>query len=121
MYDNAASRALIFSSFSTLICTLLNWKQPNYGVFYRTYLGYDNRGLSLKDSIKFAKQNDILGIIAYGAPMITRPILITCTKERGLVVVIFGVDDASVAMQSGCDGYIKSDIFSYKQEQSFLF
>ena len=121
VYDNAISRQLIFSSFSKLICTLLNWKQPNYAVFYRTWLGYKPDSQSLKASIKFAKQNDLLGLVAYGVPMIARPVLITATKERGLVVVVFGIEDTNLAVKRGCHGAIKDKILSYYQEDHTLF
>ena len=34
VYDHADTRACIFSSYNPSICMALNWKQPNYGVFF---------------------------------------------------------------------------------------
>jgi hypothetical protein len=82
---------------------------------YRTWLGYDQHHESqcLKSSIKFCRLNDLVGIVGYGVPMITRPVLISATKERGLVVVVFGIGDSALAVQRGCDGAVQDGIFRY--------
>ncbi|KAJ3085363.1 phosphate system positive regulatory protein pho81 [Quaeritorhiza haematococci] len=42
VYDHANDgRSIIFSSFNPVICTAMNWKQPNYGVFFGTRCGYE--------------------------------------------------------------------------------
>ncbi|KAI8920122.1 hypothetical protein DFJ77DRAFT_451202 [Powellomyces hirtus] len=49
VYDQASDRSIIFMSFNPSICTAINWKQPNYGVFFGTRCGYeheDNDGQS---------------------------------------------------------------------------
>ncbi|KAG0240812.1 phosphate system positive regulatory protein pho81 [Actinomortierella wolfii] len=43
VYDCSAThhRSVMFSSFNPMICSALNWKQPNYAVFFSTYCGYN--------------------------------------------------------------------------------
>ena len=40
VYDNSSGRSIIFCSSSPFICTILNWKQPNYGVFFKSHCGF---------------------------------------------------------------------------------
>ena len=61
---------MIFASYNTQVCSALNWKQPNYGVFYGTTCGIGSPGLSLKESIKFAKESNLLGIICDATPLV---------------------------------------------------
>ena len=88
VYDNASrSRSIIFSSFNPSICSIINWKQPNYGVFFGTTCGYsvqegpwkqaeveaDMRCKSIKEAIKFAKSSNLLGLICEAAPIVSYP------------------------------------------------
>lgn len=46
VYDSSSAthhRSFMFSSFNPVICSAVNWKQPNYAVFFSTYCGY-NKG-----------------------------------------------------------------------------
>jgi CDK inhibitor PHO81 len=63
---------------------MINWKQPNYGVFFGTTCGYvaqegpwgqpvvetDIRCNSIKEAIKFAKSSNLLGLICEAAPIV---------------------------------------------------
>ncbi|KAH8554290.1 hypothetical protein BGW37DRAFT_518024 [Umbelopsis sp. PMI_123] len=111
------NRSLFFSSFNPSICTALNWKQPNYAVFFNSYCGVqkkqsqrggkrkepntdkvesvsdveeDVRCTSLKEAVKFAKRTNLLGIIAEATPLVHVPSLITNVKESGLILTTFG-------------------------------
>ncbi|KAJ3332193.1 phosphate system positive regulatory protein pho81 [Blyttiomyces sp. JEL0837] len=44
VYDNASGRSIIFSSMNPSVCTAMNWKQPNYGVFFKTHCGFNADG-----------------------------------------------------------------------------
>lgn len=74
VYDNSNQRSMIFSSFNPTCCTMMNWKQPNYGVFFRTRCGFQTDepepSKSLKESVKFAKSYDLLGIICDARPIV---------------------------------------------------
>ncbi|KAI9014359.1 hypothetical protein CLU79DRAFT_767245 [Phycomyces nitens] len=109
------STSIFFSSFNPAICTVVNWKQPNYAVFFNTYCGLntcettkrgvkrkdmdggfekapvrDIRCSSLKEAVKFAKRDNLLGIISEAMPLVQVPLLIKTVKESGLILVTFG-------------------------------
>ncbi|KAI9475815.1 MAG: hypothetical protein EXX96DRAFT_574771 [Benjaminiella poitrasii] len=111
-----ASRSLFFSSYNPAICMVINWKQPNYAVFFGTCCGFnmcrgikrnnstlddedmdqivykndDTRCSSLKEAVKFAKQNNLLGVICGAQTLVQVPSLIKTVKESGLILVTAG-------------------------------
>lgn len=73
-------RRIVFSSFNPVVCTALNWKQPNFSVFFASHCGLsrsnsegrmvaanrveeDRRCTSIKEAVKFAKANNLLGVM----------------------------------------------------------
>ncbi|KAF8977570.1 phosphate system positive regulatory protein pho81, partial [Entomortierella lignicola] len=196
VYDSSSSthhRSFMFSSFNPVICSALNWKQPNYAVFFSTYCGYnkskkqsvnatedpshglkrkepidpeslpspkhgsaapllpsiaattssaapsqsnldsplvpkstttlsssindsefheeDKRCTSIKEAVKFARSNNLLGVICEATPLIQVPSLITHIKESGLILSSFGPgnkDPAQVQIQRshGVDAFM---------------
>ncbi|KAG0306864.1 phosphate system positive regulatory protein pho81 [Dissophora globulifera] len=203
VYDSSSAthhRSFMFSSFSPVICSALNWKQPNYAVFFSTYCGYnktrsksshaidesasglkrkepidpeslpspkhgpavpllpsiastsgtppasssssaskagsplpsrstsslavsdllanevefhedDKRCTSIKEAVKFARSNNLLGVICEATPLIQVPSLITHIKESGLILSSFGSgnkDPALVQIQKshGVDAFM---------------
>jgi CDK inhibitor PHO81 len=86
VYDNLPGRRIIFSSLNPQVCTTINWKQPNYGVFFKTRCGYgaasdnenvsgglkekDKRCNSIKEAIRFAKTSNFLGLICESTPLV---------------------------------------------------
>ncbi|ORZ36065.1 hypothetical protein BCR44DRAFT_33919 [Catenaria anguillulae PL171] len=95
------SRPVIFCSLSRAVCNAINWKQPNYAVFFSTYAGYappggqvaaSGSGSSLKEAIRFAKANNMLGILVYAQPLVQVPALVPAVKEAGLLCATFGED-----------------------------
>ncbi|KAG0331125.1 phosphate system positive regulatory protein pho81 [Podila horticola] len=205
VYDSSSAthhRSFMFSSFNPVICSALNWKQPNYAVFFTTYCGYnkarlpslrsdttqpgqkrkepidpeslpspkhgsaaaslsalgrpassttssesgtvssspqsksgspllsrptitptismasspefhedDKRCTSIKEAVKFARSNNLLGVICEATPLIQVPSLITHIKESGLILSSFGVankDPAYVQVQKshGVDAFM---------------
>ena len=110
---DTASRSLFFSSYNPDICMVVNWKQPNYAVFFGTYCGLnvhrsggkrkslggdepivykndDIRCSSLKEAVKFSKQNNLLGVICGAQTLVQVPSLIKTAKESGLILVTAG-------------------------------
>ncbi|KAI8148297.1 hypothetical protein BJV82DRAFT_591579 [Fennellomyces sp. T-0311] len=112
---DTTSAGIFFSSFNPAICTVINWKQPNYAVFFSTCCGlnkdeiprgvkrrqsgveevrlerkHDVRSTSLKEAVKFAKRNNLLGVICEATPLVRVPSLIKNIKESGLILVTYG-------------------------------
>ncbi|KAJ3009142.1 ADP-ribosylation factor protein 3 [Thoreauomyces humboldtii] len=141
VYDQAASyRSIIFMSFNPAVCTALNWKQPNYGVFFGTSCGYptegdaedadfppladesvvrDPRSSSIKAAIRFAKSSNLLGVVCEAAPLVQAPVLIKTIKESGLLLATYGQtnnnpSNVSVQDQYGVDAVIVSGVFKLR-------
>ncbi|KAI9341860.1 hypothetical protein BD770DRAFT_351886 [Pilaira anomala] len=115
---DTASRSLFFSSYNPAICQVVNWKQPNYAVFFGTYCGFnvhrgakrkglgdeetivykneDVRCSSLKEAVKFSKQNNLLGVICGAQTLVQVPSLIKTAKESGLILVTAGKVNSDV-------------------------
>lgn len=96
VYDHAEQdRHIIFSSFHPEICLALNLKQPNYPVFFLTDAGTmpmaDIRCNSLQGAVRFAKQADLLGIVAASEPILEAPRLVQVIKEMGLLLFTYGI------------------------------
>ncbi|GBB88938.1 hypothetical protein RclHR1_15560002 [Rhizophagus clarus] len=118
------NRSVMFSSFNPAICTALNWKQPNYAVFFNSYCGFDNeeiirgkkrkgredngtyedvekdkRCTSIKEAVKFAKSNNLLGVIFDATLLVKVPSLIMNVKQAGLVLTTFGTTNNDNILQ----------------------
>ncbi|CAE6456550.1 unnamed protein product [Rhizoctonia solani] len=81
-------RKLVLTSFCPSICTALNWKQPNYPVFFSSYCGMtpreghdaeasiettqsDLRQRSISGAVDFAKGNNLLGVLVDARLIVT--------------------------------------------------
>ena len=136
-------RSLYFSSCDATICTALNWKQPNYPVFFTSYagqlaartsstspaiavpnavvVGEQDRCRSIKDAVKFSKANNLLGVVLDAGVAIHAPALITTIKESGLVLITNGsvnADKSNVDMQisHGVDGVMHDGVCQFVNE-----
>ncbi|ORZ04447.1 hypothetical protein BCR41DRAFT_198189 [Lobosporangium transversale] len=205
VYDSSSiirHRSFMFSSFNPIICSTLNWKQPNYAVFFSTYGGYnqrrsplitdstdatqrnlkrkeptdpeplpspkhgsaaaifssmddghmgvissassdtvvsastsvsnspwlsnvvegsigalektggsstfvetDRRCTSIKEAIKFARSNNLLGVICEATPLIQVPSLITHIKKSGLILASFGMSNRNPVLVQAQKGH----------------
>ncbi|WVO13631.1 hypothetical protein L204_101252 [Cryptococcus depauperatus] len=107
------SRKIIFSSFDPIVCTALNWKQPNYAVFFASFCGLsrhkpsdfssltphlvsappeeesDVRCLSVREAVYFAKSMNLLGVILEASTLVAVPSLVTSVKDAGLLLATF--------------------------------
>lgn len=91
------SRSIFFSSACPSVCVALNWKQPNYAVFLicrsstlrsdDTVPCRDARTASLKHAMRFAKDNNLLGVMLDGELLERVPELIPSVKSAGLVLI----------------------------------
>ncbi|TRM68445.1 hypothetical protein BD626DRAFT_481753 [Schizophyllum amplum] len=96
IYDNTAiadvrvaRRRLMFTSSSPEVTAALNWKQPNYPVFFSTQpvSASDNRPtLSIGEAVDFARSNNLLGIFADGNMLARVPSLMDAVRDAGLLL-----------------------------------
>ncbi|EST05153.1 Glycerophosphoryl diester phosphodiesterase [Kalmanozyma brasiliensis GHG001] len=102
------SRKILFSSRSPTVCTALNWKQPNYAVFFASFCGIDGlasergellpstrhetdpRRESISEAVRFAKSNNLLGIMVDVALLRHVPHLVESVKASGLLLITIG-------------------------------
>ncbi|KAJ1026771.1 hypothetical protein NDA16_002068 [Ustilago loliicola] len=103
------SRKILFSSRSPTVCTALNWKQPNYAVFFASFCGIDGiaslergellpstrhetdaRRESISEAVRFAKSNNLLGIMVDVALLNCVPHLVESVKASGLLLITIG-------------------------------
>ncbi|CAD6901324.1 unnamed protein product [Tilletia controversa] len=113
VYDAGAahreqSRKVLFSSRSPTVCTALNWKQPNYAVFFASDCGIslaessqgvlapstrkevDPRRQSVAEAVRFAKNNNLMGIMADALLLSNAPQLVMSVKAAGLLLITTG-------------------------------
>ncbi|KAJ2540793.1 phosphate system positive regulatory protein pho81 [Coemansia sp. RSA 1853] len=141
-------RNTIFCSYSPTICVALNWKQPNYAVFLLTSgrepvaapsadvgdvrsadapsFGLPAHHLSLKEAVRFACANNLLGIMCSSSLLTRVPALISNVKDNGLLLVSFGrenYDSESRAAQKahGVDALICDGVIEYEADDHLEF
>lgn len=99
--SSPSHRRIVLSSFNPIVCTALNWKQPNFSVFFASYCGLsrtgnaggglqenqagrlipanrieeDRRCTSIREAVKFAKANNLLGV------MLDATMLVRCNRQ----------------------------------------
>ncbi|CAO3655036.1 unnamed protein product [Mucor hiemalis] len=125
IYDHAQqNRHIIFSSFHPEICLALNLKQPNYPVFFLTDAGTlpmaDIRCNSLQGAVRFAKQADLLGIVAASEPILEAPRMVQVIKEMGLLLFTYGilnneVENAVAQKSYGVDAVIVDSVLPVRK------
>ncbi|KAI9797178.1 MAG: hypothetical protein M1825_006037 [Sarcosagium campestre] len=127
-----AMRSMIFSSFNADVCNALNWKQPNYPVFLCNELGKKNSGpeaasaapkseggrsLSVKESVRIAQSNNLMGLICCSSLLDMVPALVGSIKVAGLILVTEasnGSDD-DILLREGIDGTLRENgVLSFK-------
>ncbi|KAK4053696.1 phosphate system positive regulatory protein pho81 [Microbotryomycetes sp. JL201] len=124
--DKHNHRRIVLSSFNPVVCTALNWKQPNFSVFFASYCGLsrsspegmmvpanrvedDRRCTSIREAVKFAKANNLLGVMLDATILVQVPSLIQSAKEHGLLITTFGTT-RRVAL---ADAHMASGVLSY--------
>ncbi|KAL7424836.1 phosphate system positive regulatory protein pho81 [Cryptotrichosporon argae] len=139
VYDagkTSPGRKIIFSSFDPTVCTALNWKQPNYAVFFASHCGVarqrgargllvapadeepDNRCLSVREAVNFAKSTNLLGVLLEAATLAAVPSLVASVKDAGLLLAAFGEAADVGALRAGAsdgrtvDAFVSDGIMS---------
>jgi len=122
-------RRIVFTSFSPDLCTALNWKQPNYPVFFSSGCGresaswpsptaltvrdaHDQNLGSLASAVDFAKSNNLLGVMLEADILVKVPSLIEGMREAGLLVVTWGSVDMLVE-DGALDAHLKAGVLSF--------
>ncbi|KAL8953314.1 MAG: hypothetical protein Q9222_000838 [Ikaeria aurantiellina] len=127
-------RSLVFTSYNSDVCTVLNWKQPNYPVLLRNDLGSDRAAasspesdaapddatsFSIKEAVRIAQSNNFMGLITSSGLVDRVPKLVEAIKVAGLVLVVDisgggggregGEGNGRGGMLEDVDGVVKSD------------
>lgn len=138
------TRSLVFSSTNQSVCSILNWKQPNYpvffnvsGVFFRndkfelsSANGFspevvhseDTCTRSVQEATKFATLNNLLGVIVPSELLVLVPDLVDRIRSRGLVLVAStkGVKDFDI-VEDVQTSMLKADINGARFEDILSF
>lgn len=121
VYDAAGrekkSRRLFFGSAVPSACVALNWKQPNYAVFFinRATLDADAavstlpsdadpRQSSIAEAVRFAKGNNLLGVMLDTLLLESVPELIPAIKAASLVLITLSRPSTSLTLPSSLTG-----------------
>lgn len=132
-----SNRGIIFSSSNPDVCTVLNWKQPNYPVFfqmkglrhnfesglfeYQSANGFpakdrDARCVSVKEAANFAAKNNLLGIILPASLLKMVPHLVESVKVLGLVLVSTSDRQVEPGVRlNGVDGFRNSSVLTFQE------
>ncbi|KAJ7507446.1 hypothetical protein B0H11DRAFT_1967103, partial [Mycena galericulata] len=111
-----ARRRIVFTSFSPDVCSAVNWKQPNYPVFFASQCGKkqayahrlsftgegdeDGRTTSVGAAVEFARANNLLGIFVDADLLMQVPSLIDGIRNAGLLIGINGASENSEPLTS---------------------
>lgn len=121
VYDAAGrekkSRRLFFSSAVPSACVALNWKQPNYAVFFVNHATLDAdaavsalpsdadpRQSSVAEAVRFAKGNNLLGVMLDTPLLESVPELIPAIKAASLVLITLSRPSPSMSLSSSLGG-----------------
>lgn len=128
------TRSIVFSSNNQSVCSILNWKQPNYPVFFNvTGVHFiddkfqissanefstevvkteDSATRSIKEATRFATLNNLLGIIVPSELLVLVPDLVESIRSRGLILVAAkkGYKNVDLVLDDANSTLVKSDI-----------
>ncbi|KAL7416653.1 hypothetical protein BDY24DRAFT_358213 [Mrakia frigida] len=118
--SSGRNRKIVFSCFDPNVSSFINFKQPNYAVFFASYCGLsryrggegvlveagvdeedDKRCMSVREAVKFAKANNLLGVMLDATLIAQVPHLIYSVKESGLILATFGRESDVSLLLSG--------------------
>jgi len=130
-------RPVVFTSFSPDVCAALNWKQPNYPVFFASQCGersrwlpsatalsiddvHDYRFSSLDSAVEFSKSNNLLGVLLDAGLLARVPSLIQGVKDLGLLIGTYGAQEdlsklptSSGTDPNGIDAALQDGVLTY--------
>ncbi|KAJ7179427.1 cyclin-dependent protein kinase inhibitor [Mycena filopes] len=112
---SVARRRIVFTSYAPDVCCAINWKQPNYPVFFASQCGNkqsrlncpsfvgedeDWRTTSVGAAVEFARANNLLGIFVDANLLMQVPSLIDGIRNAGLLIGINGASEISEPLTS---------------------
>ncbi|KAK7205004.1 ankyrin repeat protein nuc-2 [Myxozyma melibiosi] len=128
------NRSLIFSSYHPNVCTVLNWKQPNYPVFFCVDISAtedsvkfvsahdlpvkepeDRRCGSMREATAFASSNNLMGLICDSRLLNMVPALIESIRVSGLVLVAQNNSFSKYNGGPGIDGIRDDKILEFSE------
>lgn len=136
-------RKVAFSSFSPDVCAALNWKQPNYPVFFasrcggggssnptapgadtsktaRGSAGDDQRTHSIGAAVEFAKSNNLLGVFIDAEFLIRVPSVVDGIRSAELIVGVLGSPEKFSQLTSAdCESHAV-DAYFHSGTMSFI-
>ncbi|KAF7355038.1 Ankyrin repeat protein nuc-2 [Mycena sanguinolenta] len=111
------------------VCAALNWKQPNYPVFFASQCGKKNcscpdiedwRTTSVGAVVEFARGNNLLGIFVDAGLLMQVPSLIDGIRNAGLLIGINGASEISEPLTSASaiegtpvDAFVRDNMVFY--------
>ncbi|CEL57861.1 Ankyrin repeat protein nuc-2 OS=Neurospora crassa (strain ATCC 24698 / 74-OR23-1A / CBS 708,71 / DSM 1257 / FGSC 987) GN=nuc-2 PE=4 SV=2 [Rhizoctonia solani AG-1 IB] len=112
--SHPSRRKLVLTSFCPSVCTALNWKQPNYPVFFSSYCGMvprdkhdaeasietaqgDLRQRSISGAVDFAKENNLLGVLVDARLIRQVPSIAQAVRDSNILLGSFGLPDQVTA------------------------
>ncbi|KIY72981.1 hypothetical protein CYLTODRAFT_366787 [Cylindrobasidium torrendii FP15055 ss-10] len=121
VYKDGQRRRLMFTSFCQDVCSAINWKQPNYPVFFSSHCGKEDIPLSgpspvttdkdgtgrfcgLGSAVEYARINNLLGVFVDADLLLQVPSLIQGIKNAGLLVGIHGTSERSMPITTPIPG-----------------
>ncbi|KAF9482025.1 hypothetical protein BDN70DRAFT_488230 [Pholiota conissans] len=134
-------RKIAFTSFSPDVCSALNWKQPNYPVFFGCICGKgstnlpcptslgsgkeEKRVLSVGAAVEFAKANNLLGLFVDAKLLIEVPSLVDGIRSAELLIGVYGVADKRInhgtgLLSEGDNSAVTVDAFIVDGAVSFI-
>lgn len=139
--NSTATRSIIFSSKHPDVCSMLNWKQPNYPVFfhmnglkldhtanqaapfaYQSAHAFpvedlDRRCTSIKEAASFAASNNLLGVICSARLLGMVPTIVDAVRAMGLVLVAnVDVEGSDYIAPEGCDGSRNRSVLMFEEQ-----
>jgi len=134
-----ARRRIVFTSFCPDLCGAINWKQPNYPVFFASQCGQkcsvtpsctalgiedvtDRRLSCLGAAVKFSKMNNLLGVFIDAAVLVEVPSLIDAIRDAGLVVCVYGASEMlEISIESSrIDAFLQEGMVIYKEHGLYV-
>ncbi|KAF7301526.1 Cyclin-dependent protein kinase inhibitor [Mycena indigotica] len=130
IYGPLPRRRIVFTSFSPDVCSAINWKQPNYPVFFASHCGKkqgpdgendmeDWRTTSVGAAVEFARANNLLGVFVDADLLLQVPSLIDGVRTAGLLIGIIGASEQSEHLTSASidatpvDAFLRDKMVSY--------
>ncbi|THH13892.1 hypothetical protein EW146_g6378 [Bondarzewia mesenterica] len=133
---HSGRRKIIFTSFSPDVCAAVNWKQPNYPVFFASQCGEvnskvpsatalstrdarDQRLSSLSAAVEFCKDNNLLGVFVDTELLDKVPSLIRGVRDGGILVGTYNAPTSNTATAPGLDGvavdaFFQDGVFDFR-------